>query len=66
MNELWAREAVKKGEYTYDNVTYLISREPRGFCDGCHFHETQDDDFKCPGWATKICTTGGNILKIKE
>lgn len=58
MGEPEAHEALRKGFVEINKKVYKIKRHPRGFCDGCHFINTD-----CPILAHKICCTGGVIFE---
>lgn len=64
VNEKWAKDAIKAGEYRLDNKLYKIEKEPHGHCTGCDFYVKRGN--ACPSKAVTICTTGGVIFKKIE
>lgn len=61
MGEPEAIKSIRLGEVQIQDKTFTIHKELKGGCTDCYFSDT----LQCPPTATKICTTGGNILKLK-
>ena len=55
--------AILCGSIEIEGINYIIEKQPRGWCDGCSFYPQFLETGHCPSIATKICCTGGRILK---
>lgn len=61
MGEQEAIDAIKRGTVRILCSDYDIIKAPKSDCEGCSF----STPVPCPITALNICSTGGNILKLK-
>lgn len=63
MGEPEAIAAIKAGKVIINGTEYLVTKHPKGHCDGCDF--LTEVPSMCPQKALDICCTGGCIMTKK-